>query len=207
MFESHPATLANKTLTTPTIASFTNATHDHSNAAGGGTIAISDTTGTLAETRGGTGTATYTTGDLLYASASNTLSKRAIGTTGQVLKVVAGVPNWANDIGSIVIEATVNTSMAVNTTYVINKAATTAVMTLPVTAALGEFIELVGRGATGWELAQNASQQIHFGNVDTTTGTGGKIESTDQNDVVRVICVTANTEWVVQYSIGAPTVT
>jgi hypothetical protein len=31
-------TLTNKTLTTPTIGSFTNATHDHSNAAGGGTI-------------------------------------------------------------------------------------------------------------------------------------------------------------------------
>ena len=38
-------TLTNKTLTTPTIASFTNATHSHLNAAGGGTItsaAISD---------------------------------------------------------------------------------------------------------------------------------------------------------------------
>ena len=38
-------TLSNKTLTTPTIASFTNATHSHLNAAGGGTItsaAISD---------------------------------------------------------------------------------------------------------------------------------------------------------------------
>ena len=31
-------TLTNKTLTTPTIASFANATHDHSNAAGGGTL-------------------------------------------------------------------------------------------------------------------------------------------------------------------------
>ena len=38
-------TLTNKTLTTPTIASFTNATHNHTNAAGGGTLtssAISD---------------------------------------------------------------------------------------------------------------------------------------------------------------------
>jgi len=32
-------TLTNKTLTTPTIGDFTNATHNHSNAAGGGTIA------------------------------------------------------------------------------------------------------------------------------------------------------------------------
>ncbi|MBM4240570.1 MAG: hypothetical protein FJ150_02695 [Euryarchaeota archaeon] len=34
-------TLTNKTLTTPTIASFTNATHNHSNAAGGGQISAS----------------------------------------------------------------------------------------------------------------------------------------------------------------------
>lgn len=39
-------TLTNKTLTTPTIGSFTNATHDHTNAAGGGQIAYSALTGT-----------------------------------------------------------------------------------------------------------------------------------------------------------------
>jgi hypothetical protein len=42
---SDTQTLTNKTLTTPTIASFTNATHNHSNAAGGGTLtsaALSD---------------------------------------------------------------------------------------------------------------------------------------------------------------------
>lgn len=38
VFESHTQTLANKTLTTPTIASFTNATHTHQNAAGGGQL-------------------------------------------------------------------------------------------------------------------------------------------------------------------------
>lgn len=38
VFEAHIQTLTNKTLTTPTIASFTNALHDHSNAAGGGNL-------------------------------------------------------------------------------------------------------------------------------------------------------------------------
>lgn len=37
-------TLTNKTLTTPTIGDFTNATHDHSNAAGGGTISHTNLT-------------------------------------------------------------------------------------------------------------------------------------------------------------------
>lgn len=48
-------TLTNKTLTTPTIASFVNAQHAHAAAASGGTVALSDTTGTLALARGGTG--------------------------------------------------------------------------------------------------------------------------------------------------------
>lgn len=44
---------------------------------------------------GGTAQTSYTTGDVLYASATNTLSKLGIGTTGQALTVVGGVPAWA----------------------------------------------------------------------------------------------------------------
>ena len=76
------------------IGDFTNAAHNHSNAAGGGTVAIADTTGTLGETRGGTNQTTYTTGDVLFSSASNTLSKLAVGGTGSVLTVSAGLPAW-----------------------------------------------------------------------------------------------------------------
>jgi len=44
---------------------------------------------------GGTGFSTYSSGDIIYASALNTLAKRTIGTTGQVLTVVAGLPTWS----------------------------------------------------------------------------------------------------------------
>jgi hypothetical protein len=43
---------------------------------------------------GGTGQTSYTTGDLLYASNSTTLTKRAIGTEGYALRVASGVPSW-----------------------------------------------------------------------------------------------------------------
>ena len=43
---------------------------------------------------GGTGQTTYTTGDTLYASATNTLSKLAIGSAGQSYIVKAGIPAW-----------------------------------------------------------------------------------------------------------------
>jgi len=56
--------------------------------------------GTLGATSGGTSQSTYTTGDILYASASNTLSKLTVGSTGQVLTVAAGAPSWATAAGS-----------------------------------------------------------------------------------------------------------
>ena len=64
------------------------------------------TTGTLATTRGGTGLTSYTTGDILFSSASNTLSKLGIGSNGQVLAVsAAGIVEWTTpttgDITSI----------------------------------------------------------------------------------------------------------
>lgn len=44
---------------------------------------------------GGTGLSSYTTGDLIYASATNTLSKLSASTNGFVLTLAGGVPTWA----------------------------------------------------------------------------------------------------------------
>lgn len=57
---------------------------------GGTDVAVAD---------GGTNISSYTTGDLLYASGSGTLSKRAIGSTGDVLTVSGGLPVWAAPSG------------------------------------------------------------------------------------------------------------
>lgn len=57
--------------------------------------------GTLPIANGGTNITTYTTGDILYASASNVLSKLAVGTNGHVLTLAAGVPTWAAAAGGV----------------------------------------------------------------------------------------------------------
>lgn len=56
--------------------------------------------GTLGATSGGTGQTTYATGDILYASASNTLSKLTAGTNGYILTMASGVPSWAASTSS-----------------------------------------------------------------------------------------------------------
>ena len=57
-----------------------------SNATWGGT--------TIGPTAGGTGLISYSTGDILYASATNTLSKLSAGTNGYFLGLAGGVPTW-----------------------------------------------------------------------------------------------------------------
>lgn len=82
---------------------------------GSGNVALSVTTlalgsftsitGQLGYANGGTGFSSYTKGDMIYASANNTLSKLAIGTTGQIMTANNGIPAWTDtsditDVGS-----------------------------------------------------------------------------------------------------------
>jgi hypothetical protein len=56
----------------------------------------------LAAIYGGTGQSSVTTGDVLYGSGVNTWSKLAIGSSGQVLRVTAGIPAWGTDfVGTV----------------------------------------------------------------------------------------------------------
>jgi hypothetical protein len=63
-----------------------------------GTIATGTWNATaIGTTKGGTGLTSYATGDILYASASNTLAKLTIGADGKVLQVNgSGIPVWAD---------------------------------------------------------------------------------------------------------------
>ena len=62
------------------------------------TLAGTVSTGvSVATINGGTGQTSFTTGDILYSNATDTLAKLAIGSAGQVLKVTSGVPAWGTD--------------------------------------------------------------------------------------------------------------
>ncbi len=63
-------------------------------------------------------TLTTTTGDMIYASGANTPARLPVGSAGQVLKTVAGLPTWANFSGGInYITATDGTEIGSWTTY------------------------------------------------------------------------------------------
>ena len=97
--------------------------------------------------------------------------------------------------------------MAANNGYMTSNAALTT-LTLPTTCAFGSIIEVVAKGAAGWKIAQNAGDVIRFGNISTTTGTGGYLQSSGGTvyDAIRLLCTVADTEFTVLSVQGVITV-
>jgi len=81
-----------------------------------GTIGTGLWNGTaIDEVYGGTGQTSFTTGDLLYASGANTMSKLAAGTVDYVLTMAGGVPTWAAATGGSLPDQTGHTGQFLRT--------------------------------------------------------------------------------------------
>ena len=80
-----------------------------------------------------------------------------------------------------------------------------SVMTLPTTSIAGSIIRIVaGPSGNTFQIAQNSGQQIFFGaqngsSLVTTMGIGGYLQSSDPNTFVELVCVVANTSWIVSF--------
>jgi hypothetical protein len=116
-------------------------------------------TGTLGISSGGTNITTYTTGDILYTSATNVLSKLPIGTTGQILSVSGGIPSWTAAPGSGV------STISFGSTGLTPSTATSGAVSVAGTLA-------VANGGTG---------------VTTSTGSGANVLATSPTLVTPVL--------------------
>jgi hypothetical protein len=126
--------------------------------------------------------------------------------TGISVTNAAGAITIASTSGTAWSVITSSQNAVINNGYICNAAGTVTV-TLPTTAAAGTQLAIAGmNNATGWKLAQNASQHIFFGATSTTVGTGGFLASTAIYDSVNLVCNVANTSWIVISSIGNITV-
>lgn len=151
--------------------------------------------------------------DVVAESASDTLTIEA----GAGIAITTDAPTdkiTISALGRLPFTNVTGTSqaMAVNNGYIANNAALVT-NTLPATAAVGDIVAVQGAGAGGWRIAQNASQVIKWsdngvvGTDQTTTGTGGRLDSSDAFDSVELICVIANTTWAVRNAKGNITLT
>lgn len=165
-----------------------------------GTIASGTWNGTAIDaTHGGTNQTTWTTGDLLYASASNTLSKLAIGSSTNVLTVVGGVPSWQPAAGGggglTYTVVTAGTTCVAGNCYIDNDTSGTDTFTLPATCAVGDRIGVIRANTGNVTLAANTGQTIRYGS--TVTSSAGSLQSQARGDAVTVVCYVANTSWIV----------
>lgn len=103
-------------------------------------------------------------------------------------------------------QTTASVTMAADNAYLIDDGATLVTATLPGTAARFAKFKIVGFSAGGWKIAQATGQTIHFGNLNTTAGTGGSLASTNQYDSIELICTAANTDFVVVNAQGNITI-
>lgn len=135
------------------------------------------------------------------------------GGTPQVGSILGGTNVTVNESpGSITINATgggaykwnevtgTSQGITVNNGYIANNGGLVT-LTLPPTSAVGDHIAIVGKGAGGWLIAQNAGQNIQIGSVSSTGGIGGSVASSNQFDSVELVCTTANTTWT---TLGGP---
>jgi len=191
-------------------------------------IDINGLSGTpLSASGGGTGVNSPTQNSILVANGPSSMSQLTldngqvlIGSTGaspaaSTLTAGAGI-SITNEANSITIANTsagftwnnvtgTSQAMEVENGYLSNNAALVT-LTLPTTADQFSRIRVVGLGAGGWLVAQNAGQTIHFDSVSTTVGTGGSLASVNQYDVIELLCVVENTTWSVVSSVGNITI-
>jgi hypothetical protein len=104
-----------------------------------------------------------------------------------------GVSNWSALSASGTASANIGYILDSNSNLSIN---------LPFTASVGDVIKIVGIGSGGWTLKQITGQVVHFGVVNTTSGSGGSLASTHTADALELICVVLNSEWNVSSSVG-----
>ena len=139
-------------------------------------------------------------GDILAATASNAISRFAVGANNTYLKADSAQASglaWASIPSSAwawVEETTTSRTLAVKEAVIANNAALVT-LTLPAVAAVGDEFWVVGKGAGLFRIAQNASQQFHLGALSSTIGVGGYIEATQRRDAIRFVCTLANTEF------------
>lgn len=150
---------------------------------------------------------TLTDGQLAIGSTGNnpTAATLTAGTGVSISNGAGSITISSTGVGSMVwndVSGTTQTA-AVNNGYIISNSGATTV-TIPTTAAEGSVFGVAGKGAGGWILQMNTGQVVHFGS--SASSSAGSLASTNQYDGVQILCVTANTTFVVISAVGNLTV-
>jgi len=172
----------------------------------GGTITVTGGAGTLNIESGGAVPIQFDADSGSAAPAAGVLD--ILGGGGVTTSATGSAVTISTSGGGLAWSEVTGTSQAMvaENGYLTNNAGLVT-CTLPATAAQFTMLEVVGQGAGGWAIAQQAGQTIIWeSTASTTTGVGGSLASTDQYDKVRLMCTVADLTWTVVASKGNITI-
>lgn len=86
-----------------------------------------------------------------------------------------------------------------NNGYVTNNGSLVS-LTLPTASSFGDRLNIIGYGAGGFIIEQNAAQQVIIGNKMSTLGNLGSVSSTQIGDSLELVCVVPNAVWMAPFA-------
>ena len=138
---------------------------------------------TIGPTFGGTGQSTWTTGDILYASGTDTLARRSAGSVGQALVMVGGVPTWGTISGSICTDCLLTDP---SVTQIITPTSATATGLSVAGASLGsvDIFNVTNFGGGTKYFYVNSNGAVTLANIKLPTGAhSGWVLTSDANGI------------------------
>lgn len=150
---------------------------------------------------GASGAISFSNGGLGQMNAAVQVDGTTISIVANRLTVVGGGFTWNT------ISVAGPTQMANHNGYLTTTALPTLCqLLLPATGSVGDSMQIINQGTGGFEITQNALQQINYLSISTTNGIGGSLRSTGLGNALELICTVANTTWTVSDSNGSFTI-
>jgi hypothetical protein len=172
-------------------------------------------TGTLNVGHGGTGNTAFTAYSVITAGTTATgafQNVSGVGTSGQYLTSngAAALPSWQTSTPQLTVMPVAGASQAMtsNHSYIANDSALTT-FTLPTSSIVGDILQIVGSAlnTSGWKVTYTTNQIIWGPAGSSTVTTGNAASATAAAQSVTMVCVVANTTWVITANSGTITLT
>ena len=191
--------------------------------AAAGVVQLSDSTSTTSSVLASTPTATKsaydlaaaavpkstvtTAGDIIYATGSGAVTRLGIGSTGQVLKVAAGVPSWGSDNGKVlqVVNAIYGTETSTASSTFADTGLTATITPTSATSKILAFVTMpVYKDSSNtngeFKLIRTATTIATMSNVAITGTTGGIDIGTTSINYLDSPATTSATTYKVQFA-------
>jgi hypothetical protein len=154
--------------------------------------------------------ATYTAHGVLIGEGTGSIVATAPGSAGQFLvsNGSSADPTFQTATPQLVVTPVAGTSQAMtsNHTYIANNASQTT-FTLPTTSAVGDVLQVSGSALNtgGWKITYTTGQIIWGPAGSSTITTGSATSAAAAAQSVTMVCVVANTTWVITSNSGTIT--